>query len=76
MNVVDRGGTSRPECTNCNHRFDTDHANNPYKEMCKIAKGKYSYCPFCGAKYIGCQVEGIDFEKCSSATQDWINRGT
>lgn len=75
MNVVNRNGDNAPECTNCNHRFETDYAENPYREMCRIAKGKYLYCPKCGAKYIGCQVEGVDFEKCDFYTRDWINRG-
>ena len=56
MNVVDRNGRSAPECTNCGHRFDTDYAKNPYAEMCRIAKGKFAYCPVCGAKYVGCQI--------------------
>jgi len=74
-NVVSINGSATPICTNCNHSFDTDYAKNPYREMCKIAKGKYHYCPNCGAKYIDCQVEGVDFEKCNSNTIDWINRG-
>ena len=61
MNVVDRKGVSKPECTNCGHRFNTDYAKNPFEEMCQIAKGKFHYCPYCGAEYIGCQVEGVDF---------------
>ena len=75
MNVVNRGGSSRPECTNCGHRFDVDYADNPYREMCCIAKGKFRFCPVCGAKYVGCQIEGVDFNKCNPDYQDWINRG-
>ncbi len=75
MNVVNRNGKSSPECTNCNHRFNTDYASNPYREMCEIAKGKYNYCPKCGAKYIGCQVEGVNLEDCEDAIQNWILRG-
>lgn len=30
MNVVNRGGSSKPECTNCGKRFNTDYADNPY----------------------------------------------
>ena len=69
MNVVDRNGRSAPECTNCGHRFDTD------VEMCRIAKGKFAYCPVCGAKYVGCQIEGVDFDKCAPHLSDWIMRG-
>lgn len=75
MNVVNRGGSSKPERTNCGKRFNTDYADNPYREMCEIAKGKYRFCPVCGAKYVGCQIEGVDFEKCDPYYQDWINRG-
>lgn len=75
MNVVKRGGRSAPECTNCGHRFNTDYADNPYTEMCRIAKGKFSFCLSCGAKYTGCQIEGVDFDKCDANLQDWISRG-
>lgn len=75
MNVVNRNGTHAPECTNCNYRFETDYAENPYREMCSIAKGKYAFCPVCGARYIGCQINGVDFNKCDSHKRDWINRG-
>ena len=76
MNVIkDFRGRSAPECTNCNHRFDTDGAENSYREMCRIAKGKFAFCPMCGAKYVGCQIEGVDFEKCSPDLRDWINEG-
>lgn len=75
MNVVNINGTSCPECTNCGHRFETDYAENPYREMCRIAKGKYHYCPKCGAEYIGCQIDGIDFEKCDFNKRDWLYGG-
>ncbi len=75
MNVVNRRGCSAPECTNCGHRFNTDHAENPYREMCHIARGKFSFCPACGAKYIGCQIEGVDFDKCDANKRAWILRG-
>lgn len=75
MNVVNRHSVSRPECTHCGHRFETDYASNPYKEMCRIAKGKYQYCPICGAKYIGCQIDGVDYEQAPVELQDWIDRG-
>lgn len=75
MNVVNRHNVSRPECTHCGHRFETDYASNPYKEMCRIAKGKYQYCPICGAKYTGCQIDGIDYEQAPVELQDWIDRG-
>ena len=75
MNVVNINGSSYPVCTNCDYRFDTKYARNSYVEMCKIAKGKFQYCPVCGAKYTGCQVEGVDLEKCTPNTKDWINRG-
>lgn len=76
MNIVSKNGDSCPECTNCKYRFATDYADNPYEEMVRIATGKYDYCPKCGAKYIGCQVEGIDLEKCDRKTKDWVQRGT
>ena len=75
MNVVKINGSSSPECTNCGYRFETDYAENPYKEMCKIAFGKNRFCPMCGAKYVGCQIEGIDFNDCDPYLQDWIRRG-
>lgn len=75
MNVVNRRGRSAPECTNCGHRFNTDYADNSYREMCRIAKGKFSFCPVCGARYIGCQIEGVDFDKCDAYERDWISRG-
>ena len=53
----------------------TDYAKNPYAEMCRIAKGKFAYCPVCGAKYAGCQIEGVDFDKCDPYETDWIMRG-
>ena len=33
INIIDKQGKSAPECTNCNHRFNTNYARNPYKEM-------------------------------------------
>lgn len=75
MNVIDNNGTSSPECTACGYIFNTDYAKNPYKEMCCIALGKYKYCPICGDKYDGCQIEGIDIEECSDYEKDWIYRG-
>ncbi len=75
MNVVDRNGRSAPECTSCGHRFNTDYAENPYREMCRIARGKFSFCPSCGAKYTGCQIEGQDFDDCTPKLRDWILRG-
>lgn len=75
MNVVNRWGSSAPECTHCGHRFNTDYADNPYREMCRIAKGKFSFCPICGAKYTGCQIEGVDFDRCEAYQRDWIIRG-
>lgn len=74
-NIVNRGGSHKPECTNCGHRFETDYARNPYGEMCNIACGKYHYCPYCGAKYIGCQIEGVDFHKCSADLREWVMCG-
>lgn len=75
MNVVNRNGNSQPECTACGHRFETNYAENPYHEMCSIAYGKFRFCPNCGAKYVGCQIEGIDFDKCTPHLRDWILRG-
>ena len=73
MNAVDKNGNSSPECTNCNHRFNTDYARNSYLETCAIVNGRYKYCPNCGAKYIGGQVNGIDLEKCSREIQRWMS---
>lgn len=76
MNVVKREYICKPECTNCGHRFDTDYAKNRYREMCRIAMGeRFRFCPKCGAKYIGCQIEGVDFDKCDPDSRDWIMRG-
>lgn len=75
MNVVKINGCAQPECTNCGHRFDTDRAAHPYRAMCQIAMGAYPFCPYCGAKYAGCQIEGVNFDKCSSDLRDWIYRG-
>lgn len=71
MNVVNRGGTHAPECTNCGRRFDA----GGYRDMCQITMGRYDFCPSCGARYVGAQVEGVDFYKCSPSTQDWIQSG-
>lgn len=76
MNVVSVNGRSEPECTACGHRFDTDHAENPYREMCRIATGKFKFCPNCGAKYAGCQIEDVDLERCAPEKRDWILRGS
>lgn len=73
MNIVNRGGTSAPECTNCGHRFNTKTAKSPYEEMVAIANGKYKFCPECGAKYEGCQVEGVDFDKCERHIKYWAS---
>lgn len=75
MNVININGTSCPECTNCGYRFKTDYAQNPYREMCNIALGKYGFCPHCGSKYEGCQIEGIDIEECNDCEIEWIYRG-
>ena len=75
MNVLSMHDRSDLECTNCKHRFDTNYALNPYREMCNLAMGKYQYCPKCGAKFIGCQVEGVDFTKCETYIKDWIIKG-
>ena len=76
MNVVkNRMGSASPECTNCGFRFETRDAGHPYREMCRIALGKFKFCPQCGAKYIGCQVEGVDLGECDADTRDWIERG-
>lgn len=73
MNIVNRNGSYEPECTNCHHRFNTDYASNPYREMVAIAHGKYKFCPECGAPYTGCQVEGVDFEKCERNIKYWAS---
>lgn len=75
MNVVNINGSATPECTNCGHRFETKYANNPYREMCNIALGKYTFCPMCGSKYEGAQIEGIDLDKCDTYKRDWLYRG-
>ncbi len=71
-NIVNRGGSHKPECTNCGARFEDGN----YVEMCQVACGKYHYCPYCGAKYIGCMVEGVDFYKCDVDTREWVMQGT
>lgn len=76
VNIVDIRGKSVPKCTNCGHEFDTDVAKNPYKEMYNIARGKFRFCPACGAKYVGFQVNSLDFSKCDLSVQSWILRGT
>ena len=73
MNVKPIRGSYSPECTNCGHRFETDHFKNSYEATCNIAMGEYTYCPKCGALYIGCQVEGKDFNKLDYDIQDWIS---
>ena len=73
MNIVDRNGESSPECTQCGHRFETDYADNPYREMVDIANGKYKFCPNCGSPYTGCQVEGVDFDKCEPRIKYWAS---
>lgn len=75
MNVVSINGRSAPECTACGHRFNTESSENPYRAMCRIAMGEYRFCPCCGAKYAGCQVEGIDLDKTTPEKRDWILRG-
>ena len=71
MNLVDINGKSSCQCTNCNFRFNTDYAKNPYMETVRIAHGKYKYCPNCGEKYEGCQIEGVDFNKCPPDVRLW-----
>lgn len=73
MNIVNKKGRSQPECTKCGYRFNTDYATNPYLEMINIAHGKYKFCPECGDKYEGCQVDGIDFNKCSQSIKIWAS---
>ena len=75
MNVVKRNYSAAPECTACGHRFETEYADNPYREMCRIALGKFKFCPQCGAKYTGCQIEGIDIDKADPDLRNWIERG-
>lgn len=73
MNLIDINGKSSCQCTNCNFRFNTEYAKNPYIETIKIAHGKYNYCPNCGDKYEGCQVESIDFNKCDDTIKLWAS---
>ena len=73
MNIIDRNGRSSPECTHCYYRFNTDYAKNPYYEMVEIAQGKYKFCPNCGSAYEGCQVEGVDFDKCEPHIKYWAS---
>lgn len=73
MNVKPIRGSYSPECTNCGHRFETDHFKNSYEATCNIAMGEYTYCPKCGALYVGCQVEGKDFNKLDFDLKDWIS---
>lgn len=75
INIIDKQGKSAPECTNCNHRFNTNYARNPYKEMCEIAFGKFKYCPNCGDKYQGCLIEGVDFNKSDKSKKRWLKTG-
>ena len=71
MNIVDINGKSSCQCTNCNYRFNTEYAKNPYMETVRIAHGKYKYCPNCGDKYEGCLIEGVDFNQCSPDVRLW-----
>lgn len=75
INLISVKGVMRPKCTNCGHVFDTDNAQNPYHETCRIALGKYSFCPVCGDSYEGCQVEGTDRKDCKESVKEWLNRG-
>ena len=73
MNIVNKNGRSQPECTKCGHRFNTDYAINPYREMVEIAHGKYKFCPNCGDEYKGCLVEGVDFNECDANIKFWAS---
>lgn len=73
MNIVNRNGSYSPECTECGYRFETDYADNPYTEMVAIANGKYNFCPNCGSRYMGCQVEGVDFDRCETRIKYWAS---
>lgn len=44
---------------------------NHNMETVRIAHGKYKYCPNCGEKYEGCQIEGVDFNKCPPDIRLW-----
>lgn len=76
MNVVSIRGSAAPECTHCGHRFtEIKGACNPYEAMCRLAMGKFPFCPCCGAKYAGCQIEGVDFDECTPNDKSWILSG-
>lgn len=68
VNIVKRNGSSAPECTNCNHRFNI----KTYPEMVAIVDN-CKFCPECGARWDGCQVDGVDFEKCTPHIQWWAS---
>ena len=71
MNIVDINGKSSCQCTNCNFRFNTEYAKNPYMETVRIAHGKYKYCPNCGDKYEGCLIEGKNANKYNPEIRFW-----
>lgn len=76
INIIYEKGRRKPKCTECGHVFDTDTAQNPYEELCRIALGRtFRFCPICGSPYEGCQVEGIDLKDCGKSTKDWLYRG-
>lgn len=69
LNIVNRNGSSAPECTECGKRLKIDN----YHEMTAIVSGKYKCCPECGQRIVGIQVEGVDFSECNYSIRVWAS---
>jgi predicted RNA-binding Zn-ribbon protein involved in translation (DUF1610 family) len=62
----DNRGKATPRCTGCNKAIATYN----YYDFVRAMHVKF--CPNCGAKIDGIQVEGVDFADCDSNTRDWV----
>lgn len=69
LNIVKQNGSAAPECTACGKRLKIEN----YHEMTAIVGGKYKFCPECGERITGVQVEGVDFSECDYRTQTWAS---